>query len=57
MTVLKDYFTFELDKPLKLQEIVHNVPISIKYSCKLTTLGYLQDINSFNDIKEVYQDY
>ena len=57
MTAFKDYFTFELDKPLKLQEVVHSVPSSIKHSFKLTTLGYLQDINSFNDIKEVYQDY
>lgn len=54
---LTDHFVFELNKRLKLQNIVHSMHISLDHSFRLTTLGYLQDINNFNDIKEVYQDH
>ena len=51
------HFEFELNKPLKLQDKIHNVPKSIELSFKLTTLGYLEDVQKFNKIKEVYQNY
>lgn len=47
-------FTFILGKPLKLQDIVHDVPNSIESSFRLTTLSYLQEADNFNTLKEVY---
>lgn len=51
---LTDHFIFEFNKRLQLQDIVHS---SIEHDFRLTTLGYLQDLDNFNDIKEVYQDH
>lgn len=50
-------FVFELDKPLKLQDVIKDVPNSIEHSFKLTTLSYLQEVDNFNAIKNVYQNY
>ena len=57
MIVGSDYFIFEIDKPLTLQNIIRNVPRSIEKSFKLTTLKQMQDVSSFINIKEVYQEY
>lgn len=54
---LTDHFIFEFNKRLKLQDIVHSLHSSLENSCRLTTLGYLQDTDNFNEIKEVYQDH
>ena len=54
MTAGSDHFVFELNQPLKLQNVIQGVPNSIEESFKLTTLSQLQNISNFIDIKEVY---
>ncbi|MGP9691236.1 DUF2357 domain-containing protein [Psychrobacter sp. AOP30-A2-5] len=54
MTAGSDHFVFELNQPLKLQNVIQDVPNSIEESFKLTTLSQLQNISNFIDIKEVY---
>lgn len=57
IVALTDHFIFELDKPLKLQSKINNVPNSAQHSFKLTTLSCLQSVNDFNDIEPVYQEF